>query len=224
LEKDPENRLVSRGPRYRLDAEVIRDKALVAGGILVDRPGGKGFKPYQPDGLWEAIAFDSSNTAKYMRDKGDTIYRRSLYLFWKRTSPHPVMLTFDAPMREMCTVRRGRTNTPLQALTTMNEPAFLEASRTMAERVLRTPGDDAARLDRAYEIALGRDPTPTEAKLFQGALVRYRQKYIADPKAAEKLLTIGDAPRTSTLPAPEHATWMLICSTLMNTDEFLTLH
>jgi hypothetical protein len=224
LEKDPENRLVSRGPRYRLDAEVIRDKALVAGGILIDRPGGHGFKPYQPDGLWEAIAFDSSNTAKYMRDKGDTIYRRSLYLFWKRTSPHPVMLTFDAPMRESCTVRRGRTNTPLQALTTLNEPAFLEASRTMAERLLKQPGSDEARLTRAYEVAFGRDPNPTESKLLLAALARYREKYTADPKAAEKLLMIGDAPRNKNLPAPEHAAWMLICSTLMNTDEFLTLH
>jgi hypothetical protein len=224
LEKDPENRLISRGPRFRLDAEVIRDRALAAGGLLVDKPGGKGFKPYQPDGLWEAIAFDSSNTAKYMRDKGDTIYRRSLYLFWKRTSPHPVMLNFDAPMREMCTVRRFRTNTPLQALTTLNEPAFLEASRTMAERLLRRKADDDARLRQAYEIAFGRAPRPAEVTVMRGALARYRAKYEKDADAAQKLLKVGDFPRSAEIPAPEHAAWMLICSTLMNTDEFLTQH
>lgn len=223
-ERDPENRLVSRGPRYRLDAEVIRDRALEAGGLLLDRIGGKGFKPYQPDGLWEAIAFDSSNTAKYVRDHGDTIYRRSLYLFWKRTSPHPVMLNFDAPMRESCTVRRSRTNTPLQALTTLNEPAFLEASRTMAERILRQPGDDAAHLARAYQIAFGRSPSTTEQRLLSSALERYRDRYRGDLPGAEKLLKVGDAPRSKAIPIGEHAAWMLLCSTLMNTDEFLTLH
>ncbi|AIE88090.1 DUF1553 domain-containing protein [Fimbriimonas ginsengisoli] len=223
-EADPENRLISRGPRYRLDAEVIRDKALAAGGLLLHQVGGKGFKPYQPDGLWEAIAFDSSTTAKYMRDRGDTIYRRSLYLFWKRTSPHPVMLTFDAPMRDSCVVRRSRTNTPLQALTTLNEPAFLEASRTMAEILLRAPGDDESRLRKGYEIALGRAPKPAEISLIKGALERYRQRYAADPAGAEHLLKVGDAPRSQAIPASEHAAWMLICSTLMNTDEFLCMH
>lgn len=224
LERDPENRLLARGPRFRLDAEVIRDRALLAGGLLIDRPGGKGFKPYQPDGLWEAIAFDSSNTAKYVRDKGETIYRRSLYLFWKRTSPHPIMLNFDAPMREACTVRRFRTNTPLQALTTMNEPAFLEASRTMAERVLRREESDEARIREVYEIAYGRSPKPAELAVMRGALARYREKYGKDAPAAEKLLKVGDFPRSTKIPATEHAAWMLICSTLMNTDEFLTQH
>ncbi|MGV3614118.1 MAG: DUF1553 domain-containing protein [Fimbriimonas sp.] len=224
LEKDPENRLIARGPRYRLDAEVIRDRALAAGGLLVDKPGGKGFKPYQPDGIWEAIAFDSSNTAKYTRDKGDAIYRRSLYLFWKRTSPHPVMMNFDAPMREACTVRRFRTNTPLQALTTLNEPAFLEASRTMAERILRREKSDEARLQAAYLYAFGRAPRPAEVSVMRGALARYREKYGKDAAAAEGLLKVGDAPRSKSIPASEHAAWMLVCSTLMNTDEFLTQH
>jgi hypothetical protein len=224
MEQDPENRLLARGPRFRLDAEVIRDRALMAGGLLIDKPGGKGFKPYQPDGIWEAIAFDSSNTAKYVRDKGDTIYRRSLYLFWKRTSPHPIMLNFDAPMREACTVRRFRTNTPLQALTTLNEPAFLEASRTMAERVLRQPANDEARIRELYDIAYGRNPKAAELALMRGALTRYRDKYGKDVPAAEKLLKVGDFPRSTKIPASEHAAWMLICSTLMNTDEFLTQH
>jgi len=223
-ERDPENRMISRGPRYRLDAEVIRDRALEAGGLLLHQVGGHGFKPYQPDGLWEAIAFDSSTTAKYVRDHGDTIYRRSLYLFWKRTSPPPMMLTFDAPMRDTCIVRRSRTNTPLQALTTLNEPAMLEASRTMAELLLRVKGDDGTRIRRACEVTLGRAPSTKEIAVLKGALSRYRQKYIGNRTAAENLLKVGDAPNSKAIPVTEHAAWMLICSTLMNTDEFLTLH
>ena len=224
LSQDPENRLISRGPRFRLDAEVIRDKALEAGGLLVHEVGGRGFKPYQPDGLWEAVGFDISNTAKYVRDHGDTIYRRSLYLFWKRTSPHPVMLTFDAPMREACVVRRGRTNTPLQALTSMNEPAFLEASRTMAQRLLSSPGTDEDRLRQAYHLTLCREPSAVEAKVLLAALTRYRGQYTSAKGAAERLLKIGDAPGAPSENPSEEASWMILCSTLMNTDEFLTLH
>jgi hypothetical protein len=220
LEQDPENRLISRGPRFRLDAEVIRDQALAAGGLLVEQPGGKGFKPYQPDGLWEAIAFSDSTTARYMRDKGPGIYRRSLYLFWKRTSPHPVMLSFDAPMREMCTVRRSRTNTPLQALVTLNEPAFVEAARAMAERVALSPNPWRS----AFELALGRPPKPEEVSVMTKALERYRQTYLSHPEDAAKLLSVGDSARNTKIDPSEHAAWTMVCSTLMNTDEFLTQH
>ncbi len=222
--KDTENRLVSRGPRFRLDAEVIRDKALNASGLLLEKFGGHGFKPYQPDGLWETIAFAESNTSKYAKDISDDIYRRSLYLFWKRTSPHPVMLAFDAPMRESCTVRRGRTNTPLQALVSLNEPAFVEASRALAQRVLEEEVGDSNVLARAYLYALGREPSAKEKSLLLGALARYRAEFAKDPGSAAKLLKVGDSPRDRSIESKEHAAWMLICSTIMNTDEFLTQH
>ena len=224
LAKDTENRLFSRGPRYRLDAEVIRDKALAASGLLIDKMGGKGFKPYQPEGIWEAIAFQESNTSRYAKDNSEDIYRRSIYLFWKRTSPHPVMLAFDAPMREACTVRRFRTNTPLQALVSLNEPAFLEASRLLAQRILEEEVEDGAILTRAFQYTLARKPTEKEKSLMTAALNRYRQRYAADIPGAIKLLSVGDANRDKSVMPAELASWMMICSTLMNTDEFLSQH
>jgi len=224
LSKDPENRLISRGPRFRLDAEVIRDKALEAGGLLVQKIGGRGIKPYQPDGLWEGSSDPASGTHFYVRDKGSDIYRRSLYLFWKRTSPPPMMVTLDAPLRDTCIVRRSTTDTPLQALAILNEPAFLESSRTMAARVLMAPGNDSQRLRNLFNLTLGRAPRPNEAALLTRALTRYRQTYTAEPAAAQKLLMVGDAPQNKTIPAPEQAAWMIVCSSLMNTDEFVTQH
>ncbi|MEQ1822966.1 MAG: PSD1 and planctomycete cytochrome C domain-containing protein [Fimbriimonadaceae bacterium] len=219
--KDPENRLLARGPRFRLDAEVIRDQALFASGLLRERIGGKGFRPYQPEGLWEALAFTGSNTSRYTQDTSEDIYRRSLYLFWKRTSPHPVMLTFDAPMRETCVVRRSRTNTPMQALVTMNEPAFVEASRVMAERIISEKETDKQRMERAFMLTLGRNPSEAESKVLTGALTRYRAKYKSRHKEAHQLVSIGLSPRNSAISAVEAASWMMICSTLMNTDAFL---
>ncbi|MHB8638003.1 MAG: DUF1553 domain-containing protein [Fimbriimonadaceae bacterium] len=224
LAKDPENRLICRGPRFRLDAEVIRDKALAAGGLLVKQLGGRGFKPYQPRGLWESSSDPASGTHIYKRDHDKSIYRRSIYMFWKRTSPPPVMTTFDAPLRDTCTVRRSTTDTPLQALTVMNEPAFLEASRAMAYRVLSTPGSDKQRLWRAYDIAMKRPPSASEVSIILDALQRYRKLYDANVDAAKKLLRVGDLPQSTASPAPEQAAWMIVCSTLMNTDEFITLH
>jgi hypothetical protein len=224
LAKDPENRLVSRGPRFRLDAEVIRDKALVDGGLLVDKIGGHGFKPYQPAGLWESSSDPASSTHIYKEDKGADIYRRSLYLFWKRTSPPPVMVTFDAPLRDTCIVRRSVTNTPLQALVVMNEPAFLESSRTMAARVMQVAKSDKARLNQAYEWALDRPPHPGEVKLLLKAVSRYRHLYAQNEGAAKKLLEVGEAPQAKSLKPADQAAWMIVCSSLMNTDEFLTQH
>ncbi len=224
LAKDPENRLISRGPRFRLDAEVIRDKALDAGGLLVRKVGGHGVKPYQPDGLWENSSDPASGTHVYVRDHGMDLYRRSLYLFWKRTSPPPVMVTLDAPLRDICIVRRSSTDTPLQALAILNEPAFLEASRTMAARVLRTPGNDERRLGRLFDLTLGRAPRPAETKLLLAALARYRGTYGANVPAARRLLKVGDAPQEKAIPAPEQAAWMIVGSSLMNTDEFVTQH
>ncbi len=224
LTKDPENRLITRGPRFRLDAEVIRDKALLAGGILVDQQGGRGFKPYQPDGIWENASDPASATHIYEQDRGMSIYRRSMYLFWKRTAPHPAMLLLDAPSRDTCVVRRSTTNTPLQALTTINEPAFLEASRTMSQRLLSKKMDDLGRLKLAYDLTVSRPPKPIEIELLSKALRFYRQKYTIDAVAAKKLLMVGLSPQSKDISPTEQASWMIICSTLMNTDEFLTVH
>jgi hypothetical protein len=224
LSKDPENRLTSRGPRYRLDAEVIRDKALDVAGLLVEKIGGHGVKPYQPEGIWESSSDPASSTHVYVRDKGSDIYRRSLYLFWKRTSPPPVMVTLDAPLRDTCIVRRSSTDTPLQALTILNETAFLESSRMLALRVLGSSGTDGQRLDRLFDLTLGRRPRPAELKLLQASLARYRQSYRNNRPAAEQLLHVGDAPQSNSIPASEQATWMIVCSTLVNTDEFITQH
>ncbi|MBS1713077.1 MAG: PSD1 domain-containing protein [Armatimonadetes bacterium] len=225
LQVDPENRLVSRGPRFRLDAEVLRDQALSASGLLYEKPGGKGFKPYQPAGLWEEVAFLDSTTARYQQDTTQEIYRRSLYLFWKRTSPHPVMLTFDAPMREMCVVRRARTNTPLQALVTMNEPAFLEASREFAERILKGPSKtDDDRLAEAFRLSLGRAPSNDEVVTLTSALRRYGERYANDPASAKELVSVGMTPPDPAVDPQKLAAWTIVCSTLFNLDEFLTQH
>ena len=145
-------------------------------------------------------------------------------MFWKRTSPPPVMVTLDAPLRDTCVVRRSTTDTPLQALALLNETAFLESSRTMAVRVLKAPGDDVQRLRRLFDLALGRAPRTAEVTLLRRALARYRQTYLADVPSARRLLMVGDAPQDKTVPAPEQAAWTIVCSSLMNTDEFVTQH
>jgi hypothetical protein len=221
--RDPENVLLARGPRFRLDAEVIRDQALYLSGLLVERPGGRGDKPYQPSGLWEAIAYPISDTARYVQDKGDALYRRSLYLFWKRTSPPPTMLIFDAPMRESCVVQRSRTNTPTQALATLNETGFVEAARKMAERVMRAKATDELRLDYAFRVATLRPPTEREAEVLRELLDGRRAFYEKHPSAAEKLLQVGESVRDPGLSASDLAAWTLVCNAILNLDEVLTL-
>ena len=221
---DPENRLISRGPRYRLDAEILRDQVLEVSGLLINREGGHGFKPYQPAGLWEDVAYPDSSTAHYMQDKTSDIYRRTLYLFWKRTSPHPMMSTFDAPSREACVVRRQRTNTPLQALITMNEPAFMESARVFGERIVKSKKSPIDRVRFAFTVALGRKPSPVEEKILLRAANRYESKYRSDAKDADQLSTVGLAPKTPGLPKDEVATWTMIANTIFNLDEFLTQH
>jgi len=224
LQVDPENRLISRGPRFRLDAEVLRDQVLFASGLLLEKPGGRGFKPYQPAGLWEEVAFQDSTTSKYTQDTTAEIYRRSLYLFWKRTSPHPVMMTFDAPMREMCVVRRARTNTPLQALVTMNEPAFLEAARAFGQRIAKKTGSIESRVVFAFHLAVGRTPKPEETKVFVQAYQRYLDRFESDPVSAMEIVSVGMAPIDASVSKSQLAAWTLVCSTLFNLDEFLTQH
>lgn len=222
--KDPENRLLSRGPRFRLDAEVVRDSALYAAGLLVERPGGRGDKPYMPGGLWEAIAYPISDTARYVQDKGEALYRRSLYLFWKRTSPPPTMLLFDAPMRESCVVRRSKTNTPLQALATLNETGFVEAARRLAQRILTERSKPEDRVDHAFRLVVGRRPSPSERRIVLDLVAAEQKEFQADPASAEKLVMIGESPRDKALDVAEHAAWTLACNLLLNLDEALTLH
>ncbi|MDI9636649.1 PSD1 and planctomycete cytochrome C domain-containing protein [Kamptonema cortianum] len=225
FEKDPKNIFLSRGPRFRLSAEVIRDQALMVSGLLVQKMGGKGVKPYQPPGLWEAIGFNGvSDTAVYVQDKGEALYRRSLYLFIKRTLPPPVLGIFDAPSREACTVFRAPTNTPTQALTTMNETAFFEAARHLAQRTLQAPGNDQKRLAVMFERVTGRLPAPNEQVWLLDFLNRQRKSFEAQPGAAEKSLMVGESPRDTNLPANEHAAWTLLANLILNLDEALTQH
>jgi len=225
LEKDPENRLLARAPRFRLPAEFIRDQALFVSGLLVEKMGGPSVKPYHPAGLWEEMAFGGGFTAqKYEQDHGEALYRRSLYIFWKRTVPPPTMQIFDAPEREFCVVRRGTTNTPLQALVLMNETAFVEAARKFAERIL-TESPSASPYDRlkyAYRLALSRLPKQAEMDVLMTVLNQQRAAFHKDPAAAMKLLSVGESKRNEKLDAGELAAWTTVASVVLNLDETMT--
>jgi hypothetical protein len=222
LSVDPTNELLARGPRYRLDAEVLRDSALSISGLLVERFGGKSVKPYQPEGVWEAVGFIGSNTRDFKRDDGDALWRRSLYTFWKRTAPPPSMQIIDAPTRETTCVRRPRTNTPLQALVLLNDPQFVEAARKFAERIVAEGGPTAeSRVDYACKMTLARVPSPDEkAALLQLQATRMA-KYAANPELATKLLQVGDSKKNDQIPPHELASWTLVANVLMNLDEFI---
>lgn len=215
-ERDPDNRLLARGPRVRLTAEMVRDQALAASGLLVRKVGGPSVFPYQPAGLWADIG-----GADYRPDKGEGLHRRSLYTFWKRTAPPPFMATFDSALREACTVREGRTNTPLQALHLMNDVQFLEPARELARRAWTEASTDEARLERAFRLVAIRAPRPSEKKRLLEMLATARDRYRADPTAAAKLLVQGEAPdakRNAQLDAREHAAWMVVASLVLNLD------
>ncbi len=189
-QRDPENRLLARGPRFRMDAEMVRDTALAVSGLLVTKVGGKSVKPYQPPGLWEAIGYSGSNTVHFVQDRGDALYRRSLYTFWKRTSPPPSLTTFDAPSREECVVRRGRTNTPLQALVLMNDEQYVEAARHLAERMMREGGQTPAdRIALGFRLATSRRPTADEIAYLSNALRRPGSRL--RPKCPGRRQTVG---------------------------------
>jgi hypothetical protein len=222
LEKDPANRLLSRGPRYRMDAEMIRDYALAASGLLVRKIGGPSVKPYQPEGVWEAVAMIGSNTRDYRRDAGDNLYRRSMYTFWKRAAPPASMEIFNAPNRETCAVRRERTNTPLQALVTLNDPQFVEAARVLAQAAIKENGDMFEnRLDFMAKRLLSRSMRPEEAKVVRAILDDLLAFYKAHPADAMKLLKVGEAKTDLTLDVPTLAAWTMVANELMNLDEVL---
>ncbi len=221
LARDPENRLLARGPRFRVEAEVVRDTALAVSGLLVEQRGGKSVKPYEPAGLWEAVSFN--NSQKYVPDKGEAQYRRSLYTYWKRQSPPPGMLLFDAPTREYCVVRRPRTNTPLQALALMNDPQIVEASRAFAQRILLDGGaNDGERVAYAFRLATARQAAKEESKVLLEVLKEQRASFAKEPGAAEKLLSVGAFKAKEGLGQTELAAWTTIASMLLNLDETIT--
>ena len=223
LERDADNVLLSRGPRYRLDAEIVRDNALAISGLLHTKLGGPSVKPPQPDGLWKAVGFTGSNTDTFVQDTGpDKVYRRSLYTFWKRTAPPPQMNILDAPSREACTIRRERTNTPMQALMLMNDPQFFEAARAFAERTIKEGGETPqSRIAYLFEAATARLPKPTEEALLLKTFQAHYQELAADPEAAKALITVGESAPDETLDAVEVAAWTMIANLILNLDEVL---
>ncbi|MGD2018877.1 MAG: PSD1 and planctomycete cytochrome C domain-containing protein [Planctomycetota bacterium] len=226
LARDPENRLLARGPRFRLQAELIRDLALSAGGLLSPRIGGPSGRPYQPDGLWREMSHFGSTPATeqvYVQDHGEGLYRRGMYTIWKRTVPPPTLAAFDAPSREVCVVRRSRTNTPLQALVLLNETGFVEASRAIAQRVLLEGGaDDGARGRYLFLLVLGREPGPADREVLAGLLARERARFAARGEDAAALLEVGESPRDGSLDPSEHAAWTLAAALVLNLSEAVT--
>ncbi len=227
LERDPQNRLLARGPRFRLPAELIRDTALQVSGLLVPRLGGPSVNPYAPGDLWREISHYGSSPATaqtFVQDRGEKLYRRSLYTYWKRTAPPPNLAAFDAPSREVCTVTRANTTTPLQALVLLNDVQFVEAARAFAERMLGRPGDDAARLRWAFSTCVAREPQDREIAVLVNTLARERARYAQDPAAAEAYLRSGESPRDARLAPAEHAAWAQVASLLLNLSETITRH
>lgn len=216
-QRDPENLLFARGPRHRLSAEVVRDRALTVSGLLVGKLGGRSVKPYQPVGVWE----ESGTGKTYTQDHGEALYRRSLYTFWRRTAPPPSMLTFDAPSREVCTAKRESTSTPMQALVLLNDPQFLEAARVLAQQVWKELPDDSARLRRLFRQVLGRDATAREGEVLIRLLTEQREGFRLRPEAATKYVGIGESPRDPSFSPTELAAATVLVSTLMNHDEFV---
>ncbi len=224
LAADPQNRLLSRGPRFRMDAEMIRDHALAASGLLVRKLGGPSVKPYMPPGVWEAVAMIGSNTRDYRRDTGDNLYRRSLYTFWKRSAPPASMDVFNAPSRETCTVQRERTNTPLQALVTLNDEQFIEAARHLAQQALLLPAEtsDDERIQFITARLISRPFREEELTVVRASLAALRQYYAEHAEDARQLIAVGESPADPSLDASLLASWTMLTNQLMNLDEVVT--
>jgi mono/diheme cytochrome c family protein len=224
LEKDPENRLLAHGPRFRLPAEMIHDNALFVSGLINDKVGGPSVFPYQPKGLWEEMAFGGDFSAQtYTQSHGSDLYRRSIYTFWKRTVPFPGLNTFDAPDREKCSARRTITNTPLQALLLMNDPTYLEAARSLAQRDLKeAPATEQGRVSFAFRLVTERDPSSKESDVLAKLYEKERTHYETHKDAAEKLITIGESKPDAHFEPAELAAWTMVASTILNMDEAVT--
>jgi hypothetical protein len=221
IAQDPNNILLARGPRFRLQGEFIRDNALAVSGLLVNKVGGPGVKPYQPPGLWNEVSLGGN--VRFKQDSGDGLFRRSMYTYWKRSAPAPSMTIFDAPTREKCMVERPRTNTPLQALVTLNDPQFLEASRHIAKRIMKEGGKTPReRVEYAYRLVTSRKPKPIVSQILVGAFNEELENYKKNNEAAGKILTIGATKRDESLNAPEHAAWTIVASIILNLDEVIT--
>lgn len=222
LEKDPDNRLVSRGPRFRLQGEIVRDAALAVSGALVEKIGGPSVRPYMPAGVWDETS-KYGNLRNYQHDKNDGLYRRSMYTIWKRTAAPPTMLLFDAPNRETCTVKRSRTNTPLQALSLLNEVTFVEAARKLAGRMLSEGGQTAEqRLAYGFRLALARNPSNSEMQVLLSGLDADMQRFASGPADASGLLAFGDSKSATEIPPTELAAYTLTANVILNLDEFVT--
>ncbi len=222
IEKDPDNRLLSRGPRYRMDAEAVRDYALATSGLLVRKVGGPSVKPYQPEKVWETVAMEGSNTRFYQQDHGEALYRRSLYTFWKRSAPPPSMDIFNAPSRETCTVRRERTNTPLQALLTMNDVQFIEAARVLAQRAIEAHRNNFdEQLDYLSARLVSRRFETREREIVKASYRDFLRHYDSNPADAKKLIANGESQANAKLPPPELAALTMVANELLNLDEVL---
>jgi ribosomal protein S15P/S13E len=220
LAKDPRNVFLSHGPRFRMDAEMVRDIALQSGGLLVEKIGGPSVKPYQPPNIWEQVSYPTSDTVRYVQEHADSLYRRSMYTYVKRMAPPPNMDAFDAPTRDVVCTRRQRTDTPLQALVTMNDVQWVEAARALAERVIRESGPlPEKRINRMSLILLGHAPPPQMAAVLEKSFSEMQKHYSANPKDAHSLVRVGEKRVHGSIPEPEVAAWTMIASEMLNLDE-----
>jgi hypothetical protein len=220
--KDPENRLLARASRYRLPAEMIRDQALAVSGLLVEKIGGPSVKPYHPPGLYEQVV-SGTGPATYVQGKGEDLYRRSLYTYWKRSVPNPAMLIFDAPFRETCAVRRSRTTTPLQALNLLNDPTYVEASRLLAQRMIKEGGTlPESRIRYGFRLVTAREPHANELNILGKSLRHMEVSFRTDRTSAEELLKVGETKPNPLLDPVELAAYSIVATTLLNLDETIT--
>ena len=222
LQKDRDNALLSRGPRFRMDAEMVRDNALAVSGLLSSKMYGPGTKPYQPEGIWDVVGLPSSDTRNYVQDKGENLYRRTVYTFWKRMAPPPSLEAFNASSREVCTVHRERTNTPLQALVTLNDPQYVEAARHLAQQVLTvSSGDDFTAIGHIAQRVLGRSLSDKEQAIVLASKEDLLAYYRTKPDDAKALIAVGDSEADDKLDATVLAAWTMVCNQIMNLDEVL---
>jgi hypothetical protein len=219
---DPENRLLARGPRFRLSAEAARDQALAVSGLLSPKIGGPSVRPYMPEGVWDETS-RYGDLRGYKNDTDDRLYRRTLYTFWKRTAAPPSMMLFDAPSREVCTVKRSRTNTPLQALILLNEVTYVEAARKLAERMIQQGGLDLqTRIAYGFLLVTARQPTHEELQLLLAGFQEDRNRFVSDPKAASQLTRFGESAADSSIDPMELAAYTMTANVLLNLDEAIT--